>query len=729
MAISEAFFLRRNKTILPWLTLRHSLALGVAVIFAFLPVVALAQGLDTGLTNFSNNSGLSAGSGDLKILIARIIRALLGFLGLLAIGVVLYGGYLWMTSAGNSERIELAQKVLRNGAIGLVIILISFSIVSFLLNWLVGTGGNTNNGSGSPPPCSNCFALGNGIIEDHYPGRDQKNVPRNTSMAITFREPILVIHKDPKTAADIASLPKSFLSNAVSKGEDFGTVTCSVLWCGTMNENVFDLAWDPGDGTGYKQFSSFDVYTNDEKVFVFILHGAALLGLPDVNTKHRATVHTTLTKKNGDSGFLVQDSKYAWSFEVSTIIDTTPPKIIDVLPWEYDELARNTVVQVTFNEAVNPISASGSTADGFNNLIVANADNGNTPVNGTFSIGNGYRTVEFVSSDPCGTNSCNQTIYCLPASVTVSADVKAAMLWSDPGCNLGPEPSNNPSRACTPSPGNGIFDGVVDMASNSLDGSKNIEKDSNGNPVLDSEGHQQLRMPSGDGTADGPPKDSFSWSFKTTDTIVSSGPEIINVTPEVNKEGVNPKTPIVARFNRRLSIIRTYLDKTNPARPEPHAPIAFYQEDKVGDPYVPYPYAFTTNQQPVHICTLPSLSDPTKVVPCTSTAECLALNNDPANKCEQVCSLTHSAEVGGLMACNLNKDCNGGTLDFCGREDASLNHSGLEDPSLSGSQSHKKYEPRYGSVIHDSYQNCFYPSNGPVNGQSNVPGDVTANAP
>ncbi|PJE76075.1 hypothetical protein COV04_00905 [Candidatus Uhrbacteria bacterium CG10_big_fil_rev_8_21_14_0_10_48_11] len=703
MRIFDAFRSRLRDSLALRRTLKHSFVFIIAIGIVLTPALVFAQGIDTGLTNFANDSGLGAGPGDLRILIARIIRALLGFLGLIAVGVVLYGGYLWMTAGGNSDRVEMAKQVLQNGAIGLVIILLAFSIVSFILNQLLGLGGGGGGGNNPPaPPCVNCFALGNGIVEDHYPARDQRGVPRNTGMAITFREPILVVDAATTAPAESAPLSKSFIKDAVSRGESFNSVACPSTWCGHLNADVFDLQWDPSDGTSYQPFSNFDVYTNDQRTFVFVLQRDKLLGLPDANTMHRATVHSTLTKSDGTPGFVASQT-YVWSFEVSTIIDTTPPKVVDIFPWEHDVNARNSVVKVTFNEAINPISATGNTADGFTNIVItATAATNSTSVTGTFSIGNNYRTVEFISSDPCGLNSCNQKMYCLPAASTLQASAKAATLWSDDdSCGLGQDPSNNPSRACTPATESSIFDGVVDMASNSLDGSKNIEHDSVGSPVNDAEGNPLLRMPSGNGTADGPPDDNFVWSFTTNDTIVLIGPEIIDVTPapelSESAQGVPTDAPIRARFNRELSNLTTYLDQTkNP--PVPHAPVRLYQ--KSNESFAQYPYAFTGKQASVRHCSETGEA-------CAYSTDCVVDTNHPNNRCEKVCSLSEAS-------CLLNKDCKGGNLDFCGQGDASILHSGLEEVTEAGVATHNVYEPRYSSVIRDVYQNCFYPSNGPT---------------
>ena len=74
------------------------------------------------------------GTTDLKELIVRIIQILLGFLGLIALIVMLYGGYVWLSSGGEADKISFAKKILVNGVIGLVIIFSAFAIVTFIIN-------------------------------------------------------------------------------------------------------------------------------------------------------------------------------------------------------------------------------------------------------------------------------------------------------------------------------------------------------------------------------------------------------------------------------------------------------------------------------------------------------------------------------------------------------------------------------------------------------------------
>lgn len=107
--------------------------------------VAVANGVyaqDTfGLDQIDTNVEL--GNEDIRVTIAKIIRAILGVLGIIALGIVLYGGFVWMTAGGSEEKISTAKKILINGGIGLVIVLSSFSITQFIIGKLsqaTGTG-------------------------------------------------------------------------------------------------------------------------------------------------------------------------------------------------------------------------------------------------------------------------------------------------------------------------------------------------------------------------------------------------------------------------------------------------------------------------------------------------------------------------------------------------------------------------------------------------------------
>lgn len=65
-------------------------------------------------------------------LIGKMIKAVLGILGTIAFALFIYAGLLWMSSAGNSDRIEKAQSILVWASLGIVMIFSSYAIVSFV---------------------------------------------------------------------------------------------------------------------------------------------------------------------------------------------------------------------------------------------------------------------------------------------------------------------------------------------------------------------------------------------------------------------------------------------------------------------------------------------------------------------------------------------------------------------------------------------------------------------
>jgi len=116
-------------------TLLFSL-LTVASLFAF-PAMVGAQ--DPFGLNYGGATGL--GQQDPRETAARIIRAGLGLLGIVAIVIVLWGGILWMTAGGDTDKVASAKKVLFSGIIGLIIILSAFAIAQFVLNQLLQATG------------------------------------------------------------------------------------------------------------------------------------------------------------------------------------------------------------------------------------------------------------------------------------------------------------------------------------------------------------------------------------------------------------------------------------------------------------------------------------------------------------------------------------------------------------------------------------------------------------
>ncbi len=81
----------------------------------------------------------------------RIIQWVLAVVTLVALGFVIYGGFLWMTAAGNEERIKRAKKVIINATIGLAIITLAWAIVFFVSGTIENAAGPGGEGPGEEP--------------------------------------------------------------------------------------------------------------------------------------------------------------------------------------------------------------------------------------------------------------------------------------------------------------------------------------------------------------------------------------------------------------------------------------------------------------------------------------------------------------------------------------------------------------------------------------------------
>jgi hypothetical protein len=70
--------------------------------------------------------------------IGRLIKIVLGFLGIILIVIVIYAGFLWMTAGGEPDGVKKAREWLTNAIIGLAIILSAYAITDFVIKKLMG---------------------------------------------------------------------------------------------------------------------------------------------------------------------------------------------------------------------------------------------------------------------------------------------------------------------------------------------------------------------------------------------------------------------------------------------------------------------------------------------------------------------------------------------------------------------------------------------------------------
>ncbi|MFH1433414.1 MAG: Ig-like domain-containing protein, partial [Candidatus Uhrbacteria bacterium] len=125
----------------------------------------------TAFQAFAQEAGFG-GTADIRVIIARLIRTALSFAGLVLVVYIMYGGFLWMTSGGQAEKITKARSTIINAIIGIVIVFSSWAITTFIIGSLVGavTGGGIIGGGGEPPGgCPGCPPeYGNDFVVESY---------------------------------------------------------------------------------------------------------------------------------------------------------------------------------------------------------------------------------------------------------------------------------------------------------------------------------------------------------------------------------------------------------------------------------------------------------------------------------------------------------------------------------------------------------------------------------
>ncbi len=481
------------------------------------PMRAFAQSPDLTAEATAAAAGLDT-STDLFTIIGNLINIFFGVLGVLLLLYFLYAGYLWMTAGGDQEQVEKAKNYIKNAIIGLLIMVSSFAISRFILDLLGGDGTGSGSGSGQvvggPRAPGSGFpgsagALGAGLIEYHIPERDAREVPRNASIMIAFKQPV-----------DPASVLAGWTDQSSSTARD---VQADAL-------RVFQTGQEQGTTLRPQDLEGF--ISPDKQILV--IRPKALLGNPTRASDY--TVRLLAGERgmrlwsdggtgpsifSGVDGRLSSEGGYTWRFEVSTVVDNTPPQVVSVIPVEGGQYAPNIVVQVNFDKPLNPLSASGLVREstGFQNIEVAATPltgTGSSRPNGLFTLSNQFKTVEFVTNVSCGINSCGRQVYCLPFSSAIAVRVKAA--------SLSPTP---PQARVIQSGGSTLFDGIVDYVGNSLDGNAN-------------------------GIAQGPGEDDYTWRFRTDARPNLTPPQVRAVSPGVRASNVAVDAPVRGDFDSML---------------------------------------------------------------------------------------------------------------------------------------------------------------------------------
>ena len=112
-------------------------ALIVGSVF-ILPVFAGNFGLDATANKIGGYDTTKSGEEALVGTIHRVVDIFLSMLGVMFVGIMIYAGLRWMTARGKEEFIEKAKVAMESAILGLIIVIVSYGLSTFIFSKLVG---------------------------------------------------------------------------------------------------------------------------------------------------------------------------------------------------------------------------------------------------------------------------------------------------------------------------------------------------------------------------------------------------------------------------------------------------------------------------------------------------------------------------------------------------------------------------------------------------------------
>jgi len=110
-------------------------ALLAATTLSLLPQVVLAQ--VTIRSELGTTFGL--GTADLEQTVITIVQWALGLLALVAVVIIIWAGFIWITAGGNDEKLEKSKKMITAAVVGLIVVLLAWAIVIFVVGATTNT--------------------------------------------------------------------------------------------------------------------------------------------------------------------------------------------------------------------------------------------------------------------------------------------------------------------------------------------------------------------------------------------------------------------------------------------------------------------------------------------------------------------------------------------------------------------------------------------------------------
>lgn len=256
-----------------------------------------------------NPAGYAAGltkATDARTYILNVTNFALGFLGLIAVVVIIYGGFMYVTAAGVQEKAEKGKKSLTYAIIGIIMILGSFAIVNTVLQ--APTGNDTPKGAAD---------AGGGVSGGSVQHRFNILAARVQTMArdiVTAYE----FHFDMKTDMNTAT---NYIGNAIAAMTKEKDMTLGKN--AGSGENSYDSIYDDWTDAETPLSAPFDFFKKDSDAAISTLQN---MELHISNT----TVDGSAIKRSIEDLIAELNSQYAaafnYAYSKATEVGCTPAK-------------------------------------------------------------------------------------------------------------------------------------------------------------------------------------------------------------------------------------------------------------------------------------------------------------------------------------------------------------------------------------------------------------------
>ena len=130
---------------LNWLSIAQLAIVSVVSIMplfsvAFIPQEGSAAAIDSLVNSCPADTGVRCTEGNLAAIFRLVINWALAIAFIAAVIVLIFGGFLYITSAGNDDQAKKGRTAIQNALIGVVIIVLSYVIVQIVYRFVSGQG-------------------------------------------------------------------------------------------------------------------------------------------------------------------------------------------------------------------------------------------------------------------------------------------------------------------------------------------------------------------------------------------------------------------------------------------------------------------------------------------------------------------------------------------------------------------------------------------------------------